>query len=283
MHTSSNVMAVALCLVLIGAMPARGDEPPDTPSKLRVLYVEHLPRWEYRALSSLLVNDRSIAASIYLYSADPDFEQPASEGVEPLNEPPAAEALAEFDVIILGDLPGDVLRANQDGLIAAIVEQVTRRGAGLIVLAASDAFECDVLASVLPVQPRGPAGDATDRPPPSEPFRVRLTNAGRDAAAIRLADDADASARLWEQTLPEFVHCLPEVRLAAKAIALANHPVEGGGEAPVIATIRRGAGRCVYLGTDEFWRWRRHPGTRPHARFWLTLIRHHARPPISPD
>ncbi|MCI0343072.1 MAG: hypothetical protein L0216_18330, partial [Planctomycetales bacterium] len=43
---------------------------------------------------------------------------------------------------------------------------------------------------------------------------------------------------------------------------------------PILASMRYGLGRTVYIGTDETWRWRLLQGDRLYYRFWQNLIRY---------
>ena len=47
----------------------------------------------------------------------------------------------------------------------------------------------------------------------------------------------------------------------------------GGNPAPIVLSMRYGAGRSVYVGTDEIWRWRYARGEELPERFWIPLVR----------
>ena len=65
---------------------------------LRVLYVEGVPRWEYRYLKNLLLREESIESSIMLLSADRTFAQ---EGDRPISRlPVTSDEFDDFDVVI---------------------------------------------------------------------------------------------------------------------------------------------------------------------------------------
>jgi hypothetical protein len=60
---------------------------------------------------------------------------------------------------------------------------------------------------------------------------------------------------------------------AAEALALAS-PVEGAGTpTPAVVTMRFGAGRVIYVATDEVWRYRFGKGEDIPERFYVQLIR----------
>lgn len=111
----------------------------------RVLYVEHAPRYEYRYLKDWLIRDASLAAQIFLLTADPEFPQEYSKTWEALTELPSTiEALLVYDLIILGDVPPGRVPA------AALVSFVRDYGGGMIFLAPRN-FAATPLESVLPV------------------------------------------------------------------------------------------------------------------------------------
>ena len=78
------------------------------PEKIRVLYIEGAPRWEYRYLKNALARaDKSIVFHSFLTSAGQGFAQECSKGERPLGEIPndRQQLLENYDVIIFGDVP----------------------------------------------------------------------------------------------------------------------------------------------------------------------------------
>ncbi len=78
-----------------------------SPARMRVLYVDGYPRWEYRYLKNLLLRaDRNLDVQCFLLSATPDFLQESSRHLPSLRSVPATrqELLDNYDVIILGDV-----------------------------------------------------------------------------------------------------------------------------------------------------------------------------------
>src|SRR5262249_11513853 len=91
-------------------------------SKVKVLYVEYAPRWEYKFLMTALLRDRRVEAKIVLVMADektlvvPGHLSPDQKTKWPyLQEFPTEEKLLEYDLVILGDVP----LATRPGLSAA--------------------------------------------------------------------------------------------------------------------------------------------------------------------
>jgi hypothetical protein len=81
----------------------------------------------------------------------------------------------------------------------------------------------------------------------------------------------------WAQRIdPSIVKPTAEV-LATALSAVSGDDAGQAAEAPIVLAMRYGAGRSVYVGTDEVWRWRFGRGETLPERFYLPLIRLLAR------
>ena len=98
--------------------------------KIKVLYVEGIPRWEYRYLRAVLQRDRRLDVKFLMTEGDPDLPKYSGEYVACFPEA-AAEAL-KYDLIILGDVAADYFKPADQ---ARIDELVRRRGGSLLMLA----------------------------------------------------------------------------------------------------------------------------------------------------
>jgi hypothetical protein len=101
-------------------------------------------------------------------------------------------------------------------------------------------------------------------------------DAGLGGKLTRIAEATDASRLLWPQ-LPGFHFCDPAQRLKPIAVALAEHGDpelrRGGRGMPMIAVQNVGAGRVLYTGTDETYRWRS-LYEDAYNRFWINGVRY---------
>jgi hypothetical protein len=255
--------------------------------KIRVLYVEGRPRWEYRYLKNALIRDATMEAQIYLVSADPSFVQESSPGVPPLASiPRTREEIFAYHVLILGDV--DLEKHVPRETITLLKDFVYEAGGGIVFVAGDNAnpwkyVETD-LYGLIPVEvpEKHPLG--TDVPPITTAFNVELTPAGKEHVVMRLDNDAGRNAKLWEnkdgqplEHLPGFYWFADVGRPKKAAIVLAQHParthpIDGKG-LPVLAFMNYGKGRTFFSGIDETWRWRAGIDNQYFYRFWGQVIR----------
>jgi len=256
-----------------------------TPEKIRVLYVDAYPRWEYRYLKNLLLRaDANLEVQCYLLSATPDFRQESTKGRPALTAVPTArkELLEHYDVVILGDVnpyavSPDPSRCEE---FMASLREFVERGGGLILGAGEfdnpRAFAGTPLEELLPVvlEPAGGAGFLGDT---TVEFRPRLEDAAHPHEVVRLVQDVRANRELWEETggLRGFYWYTPVVRSKPGATVLLRHPELGNthGRHPLLVGGYYPAGRTLFLAVDATWMWRYRYGDRYHERFWRNAIR----------
>jgi uncharacterized membrane protein len=232
---------------------------------LRVLLVDSMPRWESRYIVTMLERDRRVEISRRYRSV----ALPAGQ-LEML--PATQEELDGFDVLVLGDLRPEELSAEAQ---TAVANFVSRRGGFLIVLAGPRGMPAQYnlggIADVLPVRsvpesaPR--EGVAATIPP-----RVGLVlgDAAAGTTIVDILDDVGLNKRLWP-ALPPLNYVARNV--AAKTGADVLLKTNDALQTPVAVIGRHGAGRVLYMGTDETWRWRDRLGDRVHQTFWLQALR----------
>lgn len=102
-------------------------------------------------------------------------------------------------------------------------------------------------------------------------------DAGRDPMwPARLSDPATGWSLLrWSQRIdPAAVKPTAEV---LATLTPASTPEGSASATPAVLSMRYGAGRVLYVATDETWRWRYARGEALQERFWLPLIRMQGR------
>lgn len=243
--------------------------------KLRVLYVDGPPRFEYRFLKNALLREPTLASSCLLLDATAAFVQ---EGTDPIRAFPISPGeLSAYDVILLGDVDprGDWISPAQ---LSMIVDFVAERGGGIGFIAGErsmpHALAGTPLAPLLPVR-LSPQSGAAHAARLTRGFLPVPTDAGRAHPLLRLEVDPAENARVFE-SLPEWFWCAPSAgpAPAAEVLATASHGSPDGDDAvPLIVAGRYGAGRTLYIGSDDVWRWRRYQGEAYYDTFWLNALR----------
>ncbi len=252
--------------------------------KIKVLYVEGPPRYDYRYLKNSLIRDPTMETHCLLLEADPEFPQESSPGLAPLKEfPRTREELFHYDVLILGDIRPDALSMNQKEWI---VEFVDDHGGGLVFIAGQwfmpRRFRGDPLERVLPVE----LEEADERGSMTrdlvEPFHVQLTPEGLEHPVMQLVSDSERNEELWQwqgrsdKTMPGFFWYQKVKKLRKGAVALAVHESDEHftyGPRPIFAFQYFGRGRTFISLTDDTWRLRRLVGNRWFYRFWGQVTR----------
>ncbi|MCC6729191.1 MAG: hypothetical protein IT208_07615 [Chthonomonadales bacterium] len=237
--------------------------------RLKVLYIDGEPRWEYRYLKNAILRDKRIAFSCYLTAIGPID---GGEGNLPIRAfPPDDRSLFEFDILILGDVPR---RYFSDLQIRNMRRFVEDRGGSIIAIAGEKHMPHEYagtpLASVFPVViPATPEPIITD-----EPAGWELTADGREDPALRLADDPVESERVW-RGLPGMYWCagVPRARPGATVLAVNAARSNPAGKRIALAVQPFGAGRCLMQLTDGTWRWRWRVGDRYFYRYWGQIVR----------
>lgn len=240
--------------------------------RLKVLLLDQAPRWEFKYLEAMLLRERRVDLSCFLFEGDRETARiPGSPYLEQF--PARAEDLFDFDLILLGDIDPSLLAEDRLSLLS---DYVATAGGALTVIAGKrfmpSAFSRTQLEQLLPVELSGasfgPAKSLSVRP-----LRLGLTPAGRESVMLRLGDEPQASEALWRGLPPIYwAAAVQRAKPAAEVLLTRPDPSSASGEAPVLALHRYGAGEVLFVGTDNFWRFRRNVGARYHTILWGQII-----------
>ncbi|MBL50161.1 MAG: hypothetical protein CMP28_14610 [Roseibacillus sp.] len=240
--------------------------------RLRVLLVDQAPRWEFKYLEAMLLRERRVDLSCFLFEGDREIAQVA--GSPYLEQfPLRPEDLFDFDLVLLGDVDPRYL---PEGHLALLGEYVSSAGGALVVIAGKrympSSYRRTMLEQLLPVELAGASIGAANAAA-TRPLRLNFTPAGRQSVMLQLGDDPAASEALWRSLPPIYWTARVERAKPAAEVLLTRPEATSSAEAtPVVALHRYGAGEVLFMGTDNFWRFRRNVGDRYHSVLWGQII-----------
>jgi hypothetical protein len=246
---------------------------------LRVLYLDGYPRWEQRFVEQLLLREKSIMSSSLMVASNRRYTQESDRLIDGV--PRSPEEWAEFDVVVIGDVNANLFGLEQ---LAQLREHVAVRGAGLLWMAGPGAtpatWRSTPLGDLIPFRLGGGRASAV------EVYNQAVTMSRTDAATrlglLGLSDDGaewpemlsdpqTGWSRLWYAQRIEDEALKPAAQVLARVST--SYGSRDDASTPAVISMRYGAGRVIYVATDEIWRWRWGRGETVTERFWLPLIR----------
>lgn len=249
--------------------------------RLRVLVVAGRPSYDYRAITHLLENDKSIDVSCWLQSADPEALR---DGDLPISElPRKPEEIFAYDAVLLLDPDPRPL----DSALAVTLRRFVDEFGGGVLLQAGPQYttrflsdeRLDELLSILPIVPDP---DAAVRMTQRGPYAVKalpmvIPDDSTAHPLIEFAAAPETNRAIW-RALPGVWWHLPVLR--AKQLAVAA--LRAGGAAsrddqPILLAVQPlGAGRVAFLAFDGTWLWRASAEAQ-FNRFWVQMVRYLAQ------
>jgi uncharacterized membrane protein len=259
--------------------------------KSRLLLVDGRSRWETRYLRNVFSRDpawqidtvldhASVAKATENNAQDSHAqENDGSENPTPESAvvlPQTREELNRYNLIIVGDVEAAFWKTETLIWLSDFVQ----RGGGLIFIdGARQNLQNDGYASINSLLPIRWTNNNMDGTNDATPKRTELTSVGRVVEALKLSSDAaEDNDAIWQQ-LPSLqfvsaVEALPGSEVLVEAVVDKNRH-------PLLITRRFGAGRVLFVATDESWRWRYKVADLVHQRFWNQLARWSMRVPMS--
>jgi hypothetical protein len=218
---------------------------------------------------------------------DADSEY-ASEDKSALADFPTKEELNGYDVVLFGDVDPKDRKIGERNL-RHLADFVKERGGGFLMIAgprySPQAYKDSPLRDILPVQVTGPLSEP-DAPARLRALRPELTPTGRSHPIFRFSPDEATNREIWKQ-LPELQWWSEGFRIQRAAEVLLVHPQRpdsepgragpGEGGYPLFVQQFVGAGRSMFLGFDESWRWRLRENELRFNQFWIQTVRYLAR------
>jgi len=255
-------------------------------AKLKVLFIDNRPRWEYAFLKRVLERDPNIDATSIIFSQKSNTQlsrtllaqtgkyYPQERDIRDVKKFPTTEAeLNVYDVLILGDIRSSIFNPQQLSMINDFVES---RGKAVIFLGGKNSlsrggFGSGELQNLLPVivpQNRSLVRD--------EDFNPVLTAEGFYHPITRLADTREANEAIWRD-LPPLSRLYSGLQLRAGATVLAEYRSNRNIQ-PVIVFQRYGSGKSLLIAADSLWNWAFgvwafKEEANHYPRFWSQTIR----------
>ena len=235
--------------------------------KIKVLYVEGMPRWEFRYLRWVLLRDPRLQVQFLMTEGDPALAASSPLHIGRFPEDP--KVALQYDLIILGDVSSSYFNPAQTQLIEKLVRE---RGGSLLMLAgpteAPATYRDTPIGDLLPIN-IGTGGTFS----PGVDVSPEVTEDGQKSLATSLSLAPDVSARIWRNV--NYMSTLPNLAGAKSgATVLLRLPKANDAEAdyPLVAWHRYGTGKSLFVATEDLWRMRLEVGDRFHARFWGQTI-----------
>jgi hypothetical protein len=227
----------------------------------RVLILDGRSRWETRYLRNLFERDKQWHVDTVI--AGPGTDNATLPRGDQANQFPAdQDQLFEYDLVIFGELSGDMLADHE---YRWLMEFVEFRGGGLIFIDGQRRMLRQItdpgMTALLPIKwiPDAPSG---------RPTSLQLTDRGASLGALTFDPDDQQNRRFWTELPPPrslvVVEALPGVEVLVEARV-------GDESRPFMVTRSFGAGRILYLASDESWRWRYKAADTYHQRIWNQL------------
>ena len=228
--------------------------------KHKLLLLDGRPRWEFRYLRNLF--ERNPQWEVNALVAGTEVTDEWKRGDAPGQFPTSREALFAYDLIGFGEVPDKLLTAEELGWIK---EFVGTRGGGLFLIAGQRDelrnYVAGPLGALFPVEWLGKV--SKDRP-----SLLQLTDRGAAFGPLRLTGATSGNAALWKQLPPP--HWVANTKTLPGAETLAEVLI-GSQKLPVIVLRQFGAGKVVWMGIDETWRWRYDVADKYQDAFWHQL------------
>ena len=231
--------------------------------KLRVLMLDYRPRYEMRFLREAFKRDKTMTLHAYLAEGRwRRWGDGSDAAYGPDHLPLTPSELRDYDVVIIGDIGPDTLRE----IDLTNIDNAVRRGAtGLVWMPGENGaiagFAKGKLGSLIPVE----LPDAAAISRGYLDAKARVAHRTKTAELLGLLDAGEVE---WE-LLPALLGGSPIIRPRPAAEVLVEDQLQN----PLVVSSVYGAGRAIFIGVDDTWRWRRNVGDRYLHRFHSQLLR----------
>jgi uncharacterized membrane protein len=241
-------------------------------TKLRILYVEGEPRWEFKFIRRAEEDDPTVQLVSMLRTSENKIYRQGISNPDELADgfPVRSEDLFGYSGIIIGSVEADYFTPLQRELLR---EYVDRRGGGLLFLGGRSSLSDGGwgVSSVNELFPTFlPAGRSSFH---RNSATVELTAEGLDSPVTRLLEDPGKNAERWKKLtyLADYEES-GSPKPGATVLVQVN---AGRRKLPLLITQNYGHGRTAIMATGGTWRWQMSQalGDPSHDLFWQQLLR----------
>ncbi len=245
-----------------------------TARKMRILYVEGEPRWEYKFMRRAVEDDQNVElVSMLRTTPNKIYRQGISSPTElEAGFPTKAEDLFAYDGLIIGSVEANYFTPIQQELIRQFAD---RRGGGVLFLggrfALSDGgYGKTPLAEMMPVRLLAGNGPTFHR----DYSTAELAPAGQDSLICRLEDLPAKNAERWKK-MPQIANYQVVGDVKPGAVTLMNVTPAGHRPEPLLVIQHYGRGRAAVFATAGTWRWQMSQPKEDmtHEIFWRQFLR----------
>lgn len=242
-----------------------------TEKKMRVLYIEGEPRWEYKFIRRAMEDDTSIElVSVVRTTQNKTYQQGGKQGELVDGFPPTIEGLFAFDGLILGSIEANYFSTAQQNIIRDFAD---RRGGGVMFLAGRYALNEGGYANT-PMAEMMPVHLPNEKTWSRDFSDMSLTDAGRENAICRIEETRDANLARWKK-MPQIANYAVMGTPKPGAVTLMSVNPAGKRPSPLLVIENYGHGRTAVFATAGTWRWKmlQDHTDKTHAIFWQQLMR----------
>jgi hypothetical protein len=246
-----------------------------TDKKVKVLYVENVPRWEFKFLLRAFQRDKMVEPTFHLIEGDKKTLEAGPPFIPAF--PNTRKEVFAYDLIVIGDVDSKFFTAEQREWIREFVE----KGGGLVLIAgkkhAPASYLNTPIGDMLPVEFEAKSFPVVEELRPLE-YHPQLSTLGQLHPLMSLSQSRDENTEIWKK-LPGWYWHYPVKKLKPAAMSLLEHPkeeieAEGGKKRPMplMAIQQYGKGQVFFSGVDETWRWRFNEAETYFGRFWGQIV-----------
>jgi hypothetical protein len=240
---------------------------------INVLLIEQFPRFEFRTLEDLLSRATNnsgqsrFQVTTVLGTADPQLAQEDDRLYTSVLED--RDWLFAFDVIVVGDVPTDLLTFDAQSILVDFVQQ---RGGGMVFIAGDrflpEQFNDQPLAELFPAE----VDSYESQLQKNQPASLQLSQLGERTALTSLTETSEANRAVWK-TLPGPYWLVQSLLLQSGVQVLVYADSETEVRVPLVTQQFAGAGRVIFQAFDSTWRWKQQTNLKNgYALYWTQLI-----------